>query len=149
MTDELKKEAEEYALKKWEGQIPWGIIQEAFQDGAKYGYNKKCEETFEMALSQIKHDRAVVFEENERLRKANEWHYPSKGELPEYDVYVFLWCEDDIFPVVASRHIPYGKNEKDWVWDCKWGSGYTLPSECEKIIAWQYLPEPPKEAESC
>ena len=65
----FEKEAEEYALKKWEGQIPWGIIQEAFQDGAEYGYNKKCDETFELALSQIKHDREVVIEENERLRK--------------------------------------------------------------------------------
>jgi succinyl-CoA synthetase alpha subunit len=35
------------------------------------GYSKKCEETFEMALSQIKHDREVVVEENQRLMKKN------------------------------------------------------------------------------
>lgn len=44
---------------------------DGYQQGAEYGYNKKCEETFEMALSQIKHDRAVVIEENERLHAKN------------------------------------------------------------------------------
>ena len=33
--EELKKEAEEYALNQWEGQIPWGVIQKAYYDSAE------------------------------------------------------------------------------------------------------------------
>ena len=32
--EELKKEAEEYALKQWEGNIPWSVIQKSYYDGA-------------------------------------------------------------------------------------------------------------------
>ena len=32
--EELKKEAEEYALKQWEGNLPWGVIQKSYYDGA-------------------------------------------------------------------------------------------------------------------
>lgn len=86
-------------------------ILEAHQKGAEYGYNK-----------------------------ANEWHYV-KDILPKEDVYVYLLCNDDDFPVVARRHIFYGKTE--WEWDCKWGSGFQLKAENEKIIAWKeiVLPE--------
>lgn len=31
---ELKKEAEEYALKQWEGNLPWSVIQKSYYDGA-------------------------------------------------------------------------------------------------------------------
>ena len=64
----FEKEAEEYADKEhWNYSVFKDLAQEYWQKGAEFGYNKKCEETFEMALSQIKHDRAVVIEENERL----------------------------------------------------------------------------------
>ena len=55
--------------------------------------------------------------------KANEWHKAS-DKLPEMDVLVYLWNGVDDFPVVACRHIFHGK--KEWVWDCKWGSGFTV-----------------------
>lgn len=32
--EELEKEAEEYALKQWEGNIPWSVIQKSYYDGA-------------------------------------------------------------------------------------------------------------------
>ena len=32
--EELKKEAEEYALNQWEGNLPWSVIQKAYYDGA-------------------------------------------------------------------------------------------------------------------
>lgn len=54
----FEKEAEEYAEK---GGLPkekylYGLKAMSFKDGAEFGYNK-----------------------------ANEWHYPSKGELPKCD----------------------------------------------------------------
>lgn len=33
-TDELRQEAEEYALNQWEGNLPWSVIQKAYYDGA-------------------------------------------------------------------------------------------------------------------
>lgn len=32
--EELKKEAEEYALNQWEGNLPWSVIQKSYYDGA-------------------------------------------------------------------------------------------------------------------
>ena len=32
--EELKKEAEEYSLKQWEGNLPWSVIQKSYYDGA-------------------------------------------------------------------------------------------------------------------
>ena len=55
--------------------------------------------------------------------KANEWHKVS-DKLPEINVLVYIWNNVDDFPIIARRHIPYG--QKEWVWDCKWGSGYTV-----------------------
>ena len=33
--EELEKEAEEYALNQWEGNLPWSVIQKAYYDGAE------------------------------------------------------------------------------------------------------------------
>lgn len=33
--EKLKKEAEEYALNQWEGNLPWSVIQKAYFDGAE------------------------------------------------------------------------------------------------------------------
>ena len=32
--EELRKEAEDYALNQWEGNLPWSVIQKAYYDGA-------------------------------------------------------------------------------------------------------------------
>lgn len=54
----FEKEAEEYAenpKSAWkQGMTCVGSVRQAFKDGAEFGYNK-----------------------------ANEWHYPSKGEYPD------------------------------------------------------------------
>ena len=70
------------------------VKEESFKDGANYGY-----------------------------KKANEWHRVS-DQLPEMDVFVYLWKEGDDCPVVACRHIFHGY--KEWVWYCMWGSSYTM-----------------------
>lgn len=68
--------------------------------------------------------------------KANDWHKVS-DKLPEMDVLVYLWENTDDFPVVARRHIPYGW--KEWVWDCKWGSGYTVSQSVGKDYLWKEI----------
>jgi hypothetical protein len=32
--EELEKEAEEYAINQWEGNLPWSVIQKSYYDGA-------------------------------------------------------------------------------------------------------------------
>ena len=76
--------------------------------------------------------------------KANEWHRVS-DKLPALDMFVYLWKEGEDFPVVARRHIPYG--QKEWVWDCMWGSGFTISQLKGKDYLWKeiILPALPKE----
>lgn len=68
--------------------------------------------------------------------KANEWHRVS-DKLPEMDVFVYLWKEGEDFPVVARRHLPYG--QKEWVWDCMWGSGFTISQLKGKDYLWKEM----------
>ena len=82
--------------------------------------------------------------EKEILNANHEWHKVS-DKLPEMDVLVYLWKEDEDFPIVARRHIPYG--HKEWIWDCKWGSGYEISQSKAKDYFWKeiILPEISKE----
>lgn len=82
----FEKEAEEYGLQ----QALWctsdsGDLRDAFKDGAEFGYSKAFVEA-------DKNLKAVAADFN----KANEWHYPSKGEHPkEYeDILIYFLTED-------------------------------------------------------
>lgn len=68
--------------------------------------------------------------------KANEW-YRVSDKLPEMDVLVYLWKKGRDFPLVARRHIPYG--QKEWVWDCMWGSGFTVSQLKGKDYFWKEI----------
>lgn len=68
--------------------------------------------------------------------KANEWHRVS-DKLPEMDVFVYLWTKGKDFPVVACRHVPYG--QKEWVWNCEWGSGFTINQLKGKDYLWKEI----------
>ena len=68
--------------------------------------------------------------------KANEWHKVS-DKLPALDAFVYLWKKGDDFPVVACRHIFCG--QKEWVWDCMWGSGYTMSQSKVKDYLWKEI----------
>ena len=77
----FEKEAEELFKKKPLGYEMKPEI-EIYKDGFKDGYNKAKEEADKMKsrfleLCNLKDMRI------KELEKANEWHYPSKGELPE------------------------------------------------------------------
>ena len=73
--------------------------------------------------------------------KANKW-YRVSDKLPEMDVLVYLWKKGKDFPVVACRHFPYGK--KEWVWNCEWGSGFTISQLKGRDFLWKEI-APPKE----
>lgn len=62
----FEKEAKEYADKVYGNrtEMDYYGIADAFQDGAEFGYNK-----------------------------ANEWHYPSKGEYPEKGKEILLYTK--------------------------------------------------------
>ena len=95
----FEKEAEEYA-KDYEGSKYIRTVDEVFKNGAEYGYNK-----------------------------ANEWHYPSKGELPKELADCLVYSEGN------TMYLSY-------LYKGVWQRGARKSFD---VIAWQYLPEPPKE----
>lgn len=104
------------------------LWKDGFQKGAKFGYNKAF-------IEADKNLKAIVTDFN----KANEWHRVS-DKLPEMDVFVYLWKEGKDFPVVARRHFPYG--QKEWVWDCMWGSGFTISQFKGRDYLWKEITLP-------
>ena len=80
--------------------------------------------------------RALVEFAELGYNKANEWHRVS-DILPKMDMFVYLWKEGDDFPVVACRHIFCG--QKEWVWDCMWGSGYTMSQSKGEDYLWKEI----------
>ena len=108
-------------------------ISRALVEFAEFGYNKAFVEA-------DKNLKAIVADFN----KANEWHRVS-DKLPEMDMFVYLWKKGEDFPVVARRHIPYG--QKEWVWDCMWGSGYTMSQSKGEDYLWKEIVLPKEIAE--
>lgn len=113
----FEKDAEYYAKEKYSPNTDPFIIavaDDAFKDGAEFGYNK-----------------------------ANEWHFVKDGDLPDEDVYVYLLFRGQEYPTVARRHLFKEWGRLKWSWDCKWGSGYTIEADNDRIIAWKeiVLPE--------
>lgn len=90
----FEKEAEEYVRKirydviNWDGAEPeerfYNEIKfkQAYLAGAEFGYNKAFVEA-------DKNLKAIVTDFN----KANEWHYPSKGEYPKEGENVLCCCK--------------------------------------------------------
>ena len=100
--------------------------------------NKPIEDFTYEELSDEQQEKAYDFKKGAELgyNKANEWHRVS-DKLPEMDVFVYLWKESEDFPVVARRHLPYG--QKEWVWDCMWGSGFTISQLKGKDYLWKEI----------
>ena len=128
----FEKEAEEY-IKTHDNykvfQLTDEDVMQVFKDGAEIGYNK-----------------------------ANEWHYPSKGELPECDektqliFYVNRYYEIDDETIIRKRMV-LGYYQKSFMNDVKLfvkkGKGYLDEHLPKDVIAWKeiVLPELPKESE--
>ena len=115
---ELDKEAKEYRkenlCKKCHKHCKEGMCTcseckiKTFKDGAEFGYNK-----------------------------ANEWHYPSKGEYPEEREDVLCYCEVVGVKFYNVGHTVIGGDNK-----IRWWSSNR--SEELKVYAWKEI-TPPKE----
>ena len=130
----FEKEAEEWVKNVFPNdEFKQSGISRALVEFAEFGYNKAFVEA-------DKNLKAIVADFN----KANEWHRVS-DKLPEMDMFVYLWEKGEDFPVVARRHIPYG--QKEWVWDCMWGSGYTMSQSKGEDYLWKEIVLPKEIAE--
>ena len=100
--------------------------------------NKSIEDFAYEELSDEQQEKAYDFKKGAEFgyNKANEWHKVS-DKLPEMDVPVYLWKKGKDFPVVACRHFPYGK--KEWVWNCEWGSGFTISQLKGRDFLWKEI----------
>lgn len=113
----FEKDAEEYADTKVKDRkgynARWELVRNAYIAGAEFGYNK-----------------------------ANEWHYPSKGEYPKECEVVWCYCKGPGIKFCCAGHtIVSGDNKVRW-----WANNKT---EELRVIAWKeiVLPELPKESE--
>ena len=108
------KEAEEYAIENWEhyeeGQNDSKALEKAYLAGAEFGYNK-----------------------------ANEWHYPSKGEYPKECDNVLCYCKVVNAEFYSIGHTIIGGDNK-----IRWWSSNR--SEELNVYAWKEI-TPPKELE--
>ena len=100
--------------------------------------NKSIEDFTYEELSDEQQEKAYDFKKGAEFgyNKANEWHRVS-DKLPEMDVPVYFWKKGKDFPVVACRHFPYGK--KEWVWNCEWGSGFTISQLKGRDFLWKEI----------
>ena len=103
----FEKEAEEYATENWEyyeeGQNDSKALKQAYLAGAELGYNK-----------------------------ANEWHYPSKGEYPKECENVLCYCKVVDVEFYSIGHTIIGGDDK-----IRWWSSNR--SEELNVYAWKEI----------
>ena len=130
----FEKEAEEYVRKirhdviNWDGAEPeerfYNEIKfkQAYLAGAEFGYNKAFVEA-------DKNLKAIVTDFN----KANEWHYPSKGEYPKEgeNVLCYCKCRTEIKFCCVGHIVAGGDNKIRW-----WSSDR---SEKLNVYAWKEI----------
>lgn len=105
----FEKVAEFYAREKYSPGTDSFIVaaaEDAFEDGAEFGYNK-----------------------------ANEWHYPSKGEYPKECENVLCYCKVVNVQFYAIGHTIIGGDNK-----IRWWSNDR--SEKLKVYAWKEITLP-------
>ena len=157
----FEKEAEEYG-KPFYNMTRYDYVEErthvkkAFQKGAEFGYDKakiEVEDSYRESLCNSELNLASVTEQLEELKKANEWHYPSKGELPKCDektqliFYVNCYYEIDGEPITRKRTV-LGNYKKSFLNDdiklfVEKSKGYEDEHLPKDVIAWKeiVLPE--------
>ena len=130
----FEKEAEEYVRKIRHDVINWGgkepeerfyneiKFKQAYLAGAELGYNKAFVEA-------DKNLKAIVTDFN----KANEWHYPSKGEYPKEgeNVLCYCKCRTEIKFCCVGHTVIGGDNKIRW-----WSSNR---SEELNVYAWKEI----------
>ena len=117
----FEKEAEEYVRKIRHDVINWG--------------GTEPEERF---YNEIKFKQAYLAGAEFGYNKANEWHYPSKGELPDEGTYLVVWQNDKGYKeILILNYEEDDEEELHWVDD-----DYEVQDEY--VIAWKEI-TPPKE----
>ena len=125
----FEKEAEEYAIENYEtclyDDLPYTndskAIEQAFENGAEFGYNKAFVEA-------DKNLKAILTDFN----KANEWHYPSKGEYPKECENVLCYCKAVNVEFYGIGHTIIGGDDK-----IRWWSSDR--SEELNVYAWKEI----------
>lgn len=122
MTDEEKAKEwvrtnSGYSTKEFHGQKAI----EAYLAGAEFGYNKAFVEA-------DKNLKAIVTDFN----KANEWHFPSKGEYPKECENVLCYCKGTEIKFCSIGHTIIGGDNK-----IRWWSSNR--SEELKVYAWKEI----------
>jgi hypothetical protein len=106
----FEKEAESKAIETCPSKLDMATYVQGFVNGAEFGYNK-----------------------------ANEWHYPSKGEYPKEYENVWCYCKGIGIKFCCVGHIIVGGDNKvRW-----WANNKT---EELRVIAWKEIVLP-KESE--
>ena len=121
------------------------LWKDGFQKGAEFGYNKAFVEA-------DKNLKAIVTDFN----KANEWHYPSKGEYPKCDEKTQLMFYVNCYyklgdETVTIKRIVLGYYKKAFLRDdekvfVEKSRGYEDEHLPQDVIAWKEI-VPPKEGE--
>ena len=117
--EELNEIAEKYALSKWEGQVPWGLIAQGYKDGYLEGLKAKINATT-ISDCPIK----------------DEWQYVSEKGTPKAEGH-YLVCLRNKDKDILDCWILYDK-------DVGW---YSMQIRIKDIYAWKEIMPPnlPKE----
>ena len=127
----FEKEAEEYDKKVFVKDFEYHYeIQEAYKDGAEFGYNKakvEVEDSYREYLCNSELNLASVTEQLEELEKANEWHY----------------VKDEGIPTKEGHYLVCLRNKDHDVFDC-WifvsdNVSYSLKVRMKDIYAWKEI----------
>ena len=128
--------------------------------GLRTGYNKakvEVEDSYRESLCNSELNLASVTEQLEELEKANEWHYPSKGELPtdkkDFKSYVvaYYWAKGSFANGKPCwEELCYDTENKRWV-DRETLEDLPYVNKEGIVIAWKeiVLPEPSKYWDLC
>ena len=147
----FEKEAEEYGNEYWDCLVDSDdreMLQEAYKDGAEFGYNKAKGEVITEATKNYnaiiadyeKHYKERIAE----LEKANEWHYVKDGDFPKSEGSYYVAMDNG--RGYKSGAILNWVEETDCEEDFHWEDD---DYECfdEQVYAWKECPVlPPKES---
>lgn len=141
----FEKESEEYTKHWIVDEDSNALMQEAFQDGAEFGYNKakeELEEKYKETFCNLEMNLNSVTERLEELKKVNEWHYLKDGVFPKEGETVYCFCRGYCgasFCATARLYIGYDDKVKRW-WT---NAGEGKSEQLIDVIAWKeaVLPE--------
>lgn len=157
--EELKQEAEEYALNQWEGNLPWSVIQKSYYDGAEprekriaeleaenlqllkeWRVMDKAKQKAELKVAELMGDVSTLEQDLKRLEAQIEkmkWHDLRKdpNDLPkETGSYVVSRFDNYLKRKKVSQTLFFIKGKGK-------GKGWQTKMDKTQIIAWCETPQ--------